>query len=384
MARKLSNWLQAYREYTDGTESPDSFHLWSGIGALAAAAQRKIYMKLGHITVHSNLFAVLTGPSGGPKKSTALEIARDIVRGLDVYGIKPNLGPQKASGAALISRLCQIEDKSHQSITAFVLELGTLLGSHDAEMADTITSLWDCSPDWDKDTISRGGERAAKPWLNIISATTPTWLADNLPPTALEAGLVSRGIFVYEEEERGRVPRPKFTKRQEELGPLLKHDLAEIWQLKGEFTFEEEGAGTFYDQWYMDKKNFKPIEPRLISFYRRKHVHVCKTAMLLSLAESNSLVIELRHIKSAIALIESIEPDMSKAFLGIGKNIHSMDYERIKRHIQTEGRVYYKSIVGAYINSVSIEAINSILKSLVDAEEVKLEGQVFVSQNGKH
>lgn len=384
MPRKLSNWLTAYREYTEGTESPESFHLWSGIGALAAAAQRKVSAKVGRFTYHSNFFIVLTGPSGGPKKSTAIEFARELLLDLDDYGVKLNLSPQKSTGAALISRLCRIENKDHQSLSAFIMELGTLLGSHDVEMSDTLTALWDCSRKWEKDTISRGEEGATKPWLHLLSATTPTWLAENVSSTALEGGLISRAIFVYEERPARRVAMPVFTAEQEKLGRYLKHDLAHICNLTGTLKMDQETAEHYTDWYENHPEYFKAREERLQSFYTRKHVHVIKTAMMLSLARGDSMEINMADFMGAVRVVESIESDMKMAFQGIGKNIHSMDYERIKRHIQVEGRVYYKSLVGAYINSIPIDAINSILHSLIDAEEVVREGQVFISRNGKH
>lgn len=384
MARKLGNWLAAYREYTAGTESPTSFHLWAGIGALAAAAQRKVFAQVGRLTFHSNFLIVLTGPSGGPKKSTAIEFARDLLIDLEDYGITINLSPQKSTGAALISRLCNIDNKEHQSLTAFIMELGTLLGSHDVDMSDTLTALWDCSRKWEKDTVARGNEAASKPWLHILSATTPTWLAENVSSTALEGGLISRAIFVYEEKPERRIAVPSFTTEQEQLGRYLKHDLAAIAKLSGALRMDPETLA-FYTDWYENHPEFfRAKEERLQSFYTRKHVHTIKTASIMSLARGDSLVITMQDFMNAIAAVEAVEQDMRLAFQGIGKNIHSMDYERIKRFIEIEGSVWYKSIIGAYIHAIPREAINGILEALLDAEEVGREGQRFFSKNGKH
>lgn len=366
MPRLLDNWLLAYEEYTRGTESPDSFHLWVGLATIAAAAQRKIYLRMGHMTVHSNMFVVLVGPSGGPRKSTALNIGRDLVFKTSEYGIKLHLAPKKASAAALISRMALIKDAPHQSITAYASELGTLLGASSVEISDILTDLWDCDPNFDKDTVSRGAEKITAPWINVVAATTPTWLAENLPKTAAEGGFVSRGLYVYEDRKPRRVAIPQLTTQQEETGLRLVHDLAEIARLAGEFTFSD-SARKCYEDWYEDPTNFRPKHGnRMETYYERKHVHVLKAAMLMSLAEDDSLLLEPMDIEAAIDLVERVEVSMSFAFQGVGKNPLSMDQERIQRSITAAGAagLPYKQLLAAHIHSLDKSQIDAIIMTL--------------------
>jgi hypothetical protein len=378
MARLLSNWLHAYAEYTEGTESPETYHLWVALGTIAAAAQRKIGLRLGLMHVHSNMFITLVGPAGGPRKSTALNIGKNLIVGTAEYGAKIELAPKKASSAAIVSRMARINNPDHQSITAIASELGTLLGSNNAEVSDLLTDLWDCDPNFDKETVGRGAEKITAPWVNIMAGTTPIWLSDNLPKTASEGGFVSRGIFVYAEDTKHWVPRPSLTPEQEELGKLLAHDLAEIALLSGNFTFSE-SAGEYYDEWYLDRRNFSTkYNNRMTTYYARKHIHVLKVAMAVSLANSDQLILEPRDIAVAVDIVEEVEKQMSVAFQGVGRNILGMDHERIKKQIQKAGPdgMTYRDLLITNIQALDKQQLDSIIAALAQMGVVAAQGKV--------
>lgn len=384
MPRQLDDWLYAYEQFTRGTESPDSFHLWTGIATIAAAAQRKIYLEYGHNTVHSNFFLVLVGPSGGPRKSSAMNVGRRLLKRLDEYGIKIHMAPKKATSAALISRMSLIKDAPHQSITAFASELGTLLGANSTDITDILTDLWDCDPDFDKDTVSRGAEKITAPWINVIGATTPTWLGENLPKTAAEGGFVSRGLYVYAEDKPRRVARPIITDEQHEIGRLLVADLAEISRLEGPFQFSESG-GTYFDEWYNDASNFRPkYGNRMETYYERKHIHVLKTAMALSLSSGDSLLLEPAQLSTAIDLVEDLERTMALSFQGVGKNPLSMEQQQIKNQIAKAGTfgLPYKVLIGSNIHRIKKPEIDEILSTLLIIGEIGRDdnGAYFVKE----
>lgn len=368
MPRKLENWLQAYSEYTEGTESPPIFHLWVALGTLAGAAQRKVYLDADYYQVYTNLFIILTSPAGRSRKSTALRIGKGLLRGVGDYGEEVHFSTQASSVAALVSQFARIQNKDHQSLTAFSSELGSMLGSKSIEMTDFLTDIYDCNPDWDKQTIGRGLEKIEKPWLNLLAGTTPQWMGENLSKTAVEGGFVSRSIFVYE-DTRLRVAFPKMSDYQKQLGRDLVHDLAEIAKLKGQFTFSD-SAREYYREWYEDQsdKSEAARDYRISGYFERKHIHVLKVAMAVSLAARDDLVLTPADIASAIALLEDIEPGMYKAFSSVGKNLYSADMERIKDMILRAGPsgVTYREILKANIHAVNKEEIDKILSAIFE------------------
>jgi hypothetical protein len=381
MPRKLDNWLLAYRDYTAGTESPESFHLWSGLATIAAAAQRKVRFRNGGLKQHSNLMVILAGPAGGPRKTTALDMARSLIKehepdlvDLESYGVKLELAPEKASGAAIIRRLASIANKDHQSLSAYVGELGTLIGKQDEDMTNTLTNFWDCRSDFEKDTIGRGAETITAPWLNILAATTPVWLSENLNQTAVEGGFVSRGLWVYEERGRGRIAKPPVPDIQ--LRQQLVHDLAEISKLSGWVELDED-ADRRNTEWYEHEFDRELIiDARFNTHRERKQANILKVAMLLALAKG-SMLIDINDFENARALVSDLEAGMMLVFQGVGRNMYSMDYERIKTQIRRGTAVHYREIIQRNVHSIDKQQIDQILVTLVDAGEIRREGQVF-------
>ncbi len=132
--RKLDNWVMAYADYTQGTESPPNFHLWVALGTLASSMQRKIFMDTGYYQVHTNMYIILVSPPGRSRKSTALRIGKSILKGVLDYGVDINFSTQASSVAALVRQLCTITNKDHQSLTSFPASL--------AASSETNQSRW--------------------------------------------------------------------------------------------------------------------------------------------------------------------------------------------------------------------------------------------------
>ena len=386
MARRLPNWLKGYEEYTDGTESPKMFHLWVGLGTIAAAAQRKIYMDTGFYQVHTNMYIILVAPPGRSRKSTALRLGKGLLKRVSDFGQQAHFSTQASSVAALVKQFLEINNKDHQSLTAFSSELGSLLGVKSVEMTDFLVDIYDCEPDWDKQTVSRGLEKIGAPWFTLLAGTTPQWMGDNLSKTAVEGGFVSRSIFIFN-DTRMRVAFPDMTSEQRKIQKDLAHDLAEIAQKKGVFTFSPD-ARKFYEEWYEDpKRSDETKDYRVSGYYERKHTHVLKVAMALSLAQNDSLVLQVADIQTALDLLKMIEPGMQRAFSGVGKNIFSTDIDRIKELVIGAKRIPYKQILSANIHSVTKREIDDILSSLEDMGEITRDGAFFIApgeekQNG--
>jgi hypothetical protein len=373
--RRLSNWLQGYKEYTEGTESPPIFHLWCALAAIAGAAQRKIVMDAGYYQVHTNMYVVLVSPPGRSRKSTALRIAKGILKGIPDWGTDVYFSTQASSVAALVKQMASIPTKEHQSLTAFSSELGSLLGSKSVEMTDFLVDIYDCEPDWDKQTVGRGLEKIERPWFNLIAATTPQWMGDNLSRTAVEGGFVSRTVFVFDDSRR-RVAFPELSEEQKVIRTSLIHDLAEIAKLKGLFTFHP-AAKEYYRYWYEEINDSTEKDFRISGFYERKHIHILKVAMAVSLAEKDELMLEQRDIEVAVMLLGELETGMRRAFSAVGKNAYSTDIERIKMQIIDAGTQTYKQILANNIHSVDKEQIDKILQALSDMGEIERTRMTF-------
>lgn len=366
--RRLGNWLMEYGEYTTENEAPEKFHLWVGIGTIAGAVQRKIMIRTPFFDVLSNLYIILVGPSGTVRKTTALKIGRSMLQ--EVPGV--HFTTKASSPAALIKQFADLPSKEHQSLTAYLYELGVFFSTNPAEMVDIATDLYDGNPDWDKQTVGRGLEKIPRPWFNLLAATTPQWLGDYMSPTAVEGGFVSRSLFIYADKRKLSNPLPKNTKDQYARRKLLINDLTHISTLQGEMQLDEE-ADELYSKWYLDESRFPLLQDtRTAGYFERKHIHVLKVAMCLSLAESDSLILRKRDLEMALSLLAQIEPGMQRSFSAVGRNIFATDIERILHQITSMKKMSYGAIIRANYNALEQRRIDEILSQLVSMGEIDL------------
>lgn len=373
MARKLTQgWLQAYKEYTEGTESPPIFHLWVALGTIAGAAQRKLFLDAGYFQIHTNMYIILVSPPGRSRKSTSLRIGKGVLKAVTAYGEELYFSTQASSVAALVRQMTNIKTKEHQSLTAFSSELGSLLGTKSVEMIDWLVDIYDCNPDWDKQTVGRGLEKIERPWFNLLAATTPQWMGDNLSRTAIEGGFVSRSIFVYD-DTRLLVAFPEPTAEQKAIQKALVHDLAHIAKIRGEFTFHPD-AKQYYKEWYENPQRMTTSgDYKLAGYYERKHIHVLKVAMAVSLSYSDSKILQVQDIQAGIGFLEDIEPGMRRAFSAVGKNIFSTDMERMKIQIFESGShgKSYRQLLHDNIDSLQKEEFDRLLSAMVEMGEIE-------------
>jgi hypothetical protein len=361
--------FSAYAEYVENSESPADFHFWTALSCVSAVAQRKLLMEAAHFVTLSNLYVVLVGPAGA-RKTTAINIGRELL--LDIPTV--NFASAVITPAALIQELGEIPNTEHQSLTVFSDEFGSFLSVNPQEMTELATDLFDGRRGWKKRTIARATEKLTAPWLNILAGTTTTWLGTHLPASALESGFVPRCLFVFSDEIQAKHPFPQRTEQQEKLREKLIADLTHIATLAGNVTFSTDGLARFTD-WYMDVSRLVPVrDPRVGPFYTRKPTHVQKVAMLLSLVESDDLLIHARHVDAALALVSALEPGMKKALTSVGRNEFATDLERIAEQIKDapQRRLRKRDLVRANISMLTKQQLDAIVEQLRDMEFVRM------------
>lgn len=324
-ARKFPDWLEAYTKYTENSEPPRIFKIWVGISTIAAALQRKCYLKWDKLT-YPNLYIVLTAPSGKARKGSAMYPAEDLLRSLGV-----NLAAEAITREALIRELKESAvsgidprtntPKIHCSITVFSKELTVFIGGqHNEQLLSDLTDWFDCAERWKYRTKTQGTDLITGVWVNLIGATTPALLQTMLPSTAIGGGLTSRMIFVYEDRKSKLVPRPQLTEDQIQMRKDLLDDLEQISMMEGEFSFSEEFL-TFWDRWYLNQNTPANLEdPRFSGYVERRPHHLLKLAMILCASRTDSMVIDELDVTIALGLLQETEKQMHFAFSGVGKS----------------------------------------------------------------
>jgi hypothetical protein len=377
--RQLKDLLNAYNLFTSKSDSPQVFHVWCALGAIAGAAQRKIYMHTMYFDVHTNLYIILVSPPGRAKKGAALRTSKNFLKAVEP---KVNFATESSSPEGIVKLLSKISNPAHQSMTIYSMEMGTLMSTRPGEMVDFLTDIYDGNPDWERQTVAHDKQTITRPWLNIMAGTTPKWLGDKLGLIALEGGMVARCIFPYSEDRILNNPWPRPTPELQAVGEAITQDLSHIATLEGEFEFDggEDGeAYKYYESWYKDHSRFPKMEdPRTASYYDRKHIHLLKVAMALSLSYKDELLIRLEDLKRGMALLDSTEPGMHKALGSAGKNPLAAETLRVAAMVHNKQTVSYRELLVANYHDLGKKDLDTALEYLRVTGRVKQEGNNYV------
>lgn len=374
--RKLPNWIAAYKEYTDNTESPDSFHIWTALWTLAGAVQRKAWLQLGQLTAYTNIYVCLVAPPGKARKTSAINIGTKLLNTLELPMVATS-----TTREALISRAVESAQTTeidtgkfllHNSLSLASDEFAVFLGKDNFPMISMLTDWYDCKSNWVYETKKDGTQTVDGVWFNMISAATPQSLRMCLPDVAFGGGLTSRMIFVVEDDKRKSVPLPFQTPREEQLEKDLAHDLKYIHDhFVGAFTIDE-AARRYYTDWYNSEERHKGlVDHRLAGYLDRKPKHVLKVAMLMHMATKDNFVLDEQDMKAAVILLDMIEPKMPDAFTEMGSNQLAPIQSRVLEYVASFSKVTFKQVHRVFWRDATEEQLQQIMSALVSTGYVK-------------
>ena len=384
MGRKLSNWLETYNNYVEPeTESPLTFIKWSGLFCLSAALRRNVYIPkklMGKYDIFPNLYLLFIAPAGRARKSTILNVSEDLLGAVNPY---VHIAPTATTKEKLVNILADADNLD--SSTAIISgEYSSFIAKSGIEMYELLTDLFDAKKKFSVEILSRDSEIAEKPCVNLIAATTPTWVAENMPESVIGGGFASRVIFIYEEKVR----RHKLfyddvdSDGQAKLEEDLIHDLRHIAETIEGIYSPDNAARKFASDWYdKSEEEFESREASQIDgYWQRRHVHMLKLAIIIAAAKRDELVIRVEDLKESIKYLEEVEQKMSKTFNLVGKNKHAADLDKIIAFIQSRKSVERKVILERFRNVGLKDVLDQILSTAVDMKAITIrikDGRTF-------
>lgn len=390
MARLLENWLTAYAVYTEISEAPLTFDFWTGVGTIAGALQRRVYIDEIKFKLFPNFYIIFVAPPGIATKSTTTGVGMRLLR--KINGV--HMGPVSMTWQGLVKGLensrqliplndptitdpLAMEYLAQSVITCEVSELGTFLDMRDGSLISVLIDLWDGKEiNWERWLATKEDTSIENPLINIIGATTPAWLEENFNNSTIGGGLTSRIIFVYGDAKRRVIPfiSDLVEKNQnKDLEEALVHDLDEIGQLKGPLSITRE-ARNFVGEWYNNhwseegiKRETHLKDPRFEGYCARKFAHLMKLATVLSVADSNNLIIALKHVQSALAVLVGLEGKMLGVFSNMGKVVSSKHMDTLTSILRSRGKVEKFELWRACLNSMNLKEFAEAAEGLKDA-----------------
>lgn len=375
--RKCSNWLKTLREYVEDTESPRQFWLWSGLFILGSAMQRKVWLRFGMETIYPNLFILLVAPPGWSRKGAPVGFAKKILEDVELP-----VGIDSPTKRHLTKKLAALSETEHfhykgfnrgQAPLALVSrELSSFLAVDPKSMVEALTDIYDSHDKWDYGTSGKGEDIIRNICVSCFFATTPDWIAKNLPQEAIGGGFTSRFILVtgvgrYKEVFWPSLPDPAIYLN-------LKKDLEVVSRLVGEFSITPE-AKKVYELWYPTIKPWaKSIgDERIYANFSRVHIQMLKTAMCLHVAEKDDLLIEAFDIERAITLIKTVYETAPEAFSGHGQSYIAVALDKVIKQCRDFGTITTSKLLKLNYRDVTKKSLLEILENLEVMKMVKVE-----------
>lgn len=336
--RQLEDWLISYLDYTKELESPELFHVWSGVSALATMLGRNVWLERGYGPVYPNHYIILVAKSALCRKSVAVLTAKKLIDETKQIAIMAD----RISNAGLLTRLHKVAQKTGRSeVLIFSEELAIFLSKEEAhrELISTLTGLYGCPDVFINELKTVPIDELRFVCLNILAATTPTDLRDLIPDTATGKGFTPRLHIPYQTQRRHKKLKPFL---DPELKVKLVWDLLEIRKMQGEYKIPPEDDA-WCNEWYESLP--EPPDETLDGFYGRKHDTIFKLSMILAASESDELVLRKEHVEKAQKLINQLEQFMPKAYRELGKVQASTDADRVLIQMERRGGTMTKSEV---------------------------------------
>lgn len=392
--RIVKDWLGSYLHLTANLEANQSYHLWSGLCVLAAASRRKVYLDMDYGRVFPNLYVILVGESAVTRKSGAMDYAKDLYTdtfptakvmqdSMTAQGLIKQLNrPTQVIKDGKITQIQQSDVFVHAD------EIANLFG-YDRTRASTMviffTRTYTCPPVYDHTTVRDSQVRLHNLYPVLLGGTDPRNL--KVFPDDAVAGLTGRLIWVTETNRRSnksgwKQPHSRSALERQLLREVLIHDLKHISNLEGEF-FPSPDAQALYDAWYADLAKRDDKNPNIRAFFHRCHNTALHLAMLLTISQSDKLIIEKRTMQAAIALIEKQLPEVNRvAMLGGGSDFEQLRSKLLLFMMNNGGVVRQKQAInhlGRDMNTITELMRTLVADGTIEIPPVRIgSGEAFL------
>jgi len=306
-----NTFIGQYMEYMSDIETPEAYDFWSAIWAIGVACGRDVFVDRPHLPVYLNWYIILAADSGTTRKSTAVRSIEKIIQPLHTgLTIGTKVSPEK-----LINSLAsKTETQDTATCVIAVPELVTLLGKEGymVNMPGLLTDLYDCPGHIDGGTKDETTS-IKNVYVNLLSASTPSWLVTAINPQVIEGGFTSRVIFVAEDKRKRAIPWPKAERASEQTVRGTLNVLQEKARSVQRISVNSTGLDIF-KKWYMARVGHK--DAYRASFEAREDDHVLKLASCLSINDE-SFQISSHHIRKSTRIIADVK-DKAYALFGEG------------------------------------------------------------------
>lgn len=372
------------------TDAPRIYKEESAFDILSSIIGRRIYLQWGEDRIFPNIYRIYIGKSTSYRKSTMLKIQKRFV--VNIIGFDSQLA-NRFSYEGLISF---IEKQSH--VVSYFDEFANLyeilLKNYTLSPEAFLTEIFDC-PD-----LKREGALVSKNitlknvFVNIIGATTESWLLKNMNESSVRGGFLPRFLFVWAKKKENTMPipsEPDIIQRGMLLGRL--RDILELVKDKESvpMILSSEAKNVYIKFHDKLELNYLNSDSLYSPFYGRALTYVLKYAMLIAIDFENSFTISEASMEKAVIRIDRLLKGF-REFTNdeVTFNRYQATRKRVVEYITNKGEVKTKDLLQGL--KMPSKDLNVVLTTLLEEETIQVRRLKstnnkiahLYSINGKH
>jgi hypothetical protein len=359
--------IEEFPDYCETlTDAPRIYKEESAFDVLSSIIGRRIYLQWGEDRIYPNIYKIYIGKSTAYRKSTMQKIQKRFVE--NIIGFDSLLA-NRFSYEGLISF---IEKQSHviSYFDEFANLYEILLKNYTLSPEAFLTEVFEC-PD-----MKREGALVSKNivlenvFINIIGATTESWLLKNMNESSVRGGFLPRFLFVWAKEKESTMPIPS-TPDKKQQGLLLGR-LKGIMELVGDgepvpMIMSNEAKNVYVRFHDLLDRNYLNTDSLYSPFYSRALTYVLKYAMLIAIDYENSFTISESAMEKAIIKIDHLLKGFQE-FVNeeVTFNKYQATRKRVKDFITARGEVMKKELLQGL--KMPTKELQIVLQTLLDEE----------------
>lgn len=331
------SFISDYLHWSTDNETPEMFQLWGGMTVLSSMASRRVWLPWDKGAIYAQLYTLLVGEAGSGK-SVAMNFVKQMLAqpGIDLPysgNIETHQGLLRFMAGEPTKKPEPIESpvafmamgpggklsKVHP-MTIVGNEFTNFISADEAGWMNMLNDIF-MQDRYLYRTKGQGTDIIEAPFICVL-AGLPTEMSHDLQKQkVIASGFSRRTIFQFGERDWNN-PRPRLSQNDSQLAAFsrcLDH-LKQIKKLSGPFSWTPE-ADTWWDKWYRQHNPMVPKRPpQLRPWYGTKPDRLLQVAMLVSLSEGFTKVLDAPYLEVALAFLERMEGDLYRVFGGSGRN----------------------------------------------------------------
>ena len=373
---RYEDWLLEYLHYSSGHEVSELYHKWVGLGLVASVLKQHVYIDMGTYKLYPNMFMIIVDSASAGKSHAIERFGLDLLVRADEKDASDNklaIYNQRITAAAMIKSMSELyKDKKENCVTVVAEELGffTDMSGDNMNISNVLIKTYDNGL-LSSETIARNLDYTPNAQLNIIGGTTPGSLKDSVTKKFIEAGALSRMIFIHSEEISEPMPFPNPPKDNKARREGLADELNQFKELRGKFKWTSESID-YYEKWY--RKTWHDFEERKDKLLVKRMANkMLKIAMILSVSRKHNLILELNDIIDAI----KIRNEVLDNYLYISSKLTTSEFgEKVQSFlniIKVNKKMKHSNLLRKVHHYFGLNEFTNAIMTLEEADLISIE-----------